>query len=189
MHKATETTGTAAKRPMPGTFRFNLHRSDSGVYPPSGYRAICAAKPISRPDPSTGNRLPETWKHREPMIRSVFRGGQPTRHAKLIKDLKYSRRMTVSADKKRKTTCISASRWSLSGTTRNRTGDTRIFSPLLYQLSYGTILLSYKTRLQMITKLYLFLWHPTFSVRFTTWFTQSFLQRTIPISVSLRVQR
>ena len=26
------------------------------------------------------------------------------------------------------------------GTTRNRTGDTRIFSPLLYQLSYGTII-------------------------------------------------
>ncbi len=26
----------------------------------------------------------------------------------------------------------------LCGTTRNRTGDTRIFSPLLYQLSYGT---------------------------------------------------
>ena len=25
------------------------------------------------------------------------------------------------------------------GSTRNRTGDTRIFSPLLYQLSYGTI--------------------------------------------------
>ena len=25
------------------------------------------------------------------------------------------------------------------GATRNRTGDTRIFSPLLYQLSYGTI--------------------------------------------------
>ena len=29
----------------------------------------------------------------------------------------------------------------LRGTTRNRTGDTRIFSPLLYQLSYGTIIL------------------------------------------------
>ena len=29
----------------------------------------------------------------------------------------------------------------LSGATRNRTGDTRIFSPLLYQLSYGTDLL------------------------------------------------
>ena len=28
---------------------------------------------------------------------------------------------------------------SLRGATRNRTGDTRIFSPLLYQLSYGTI--------------------------------------------------
>ena len=28
-----------------------------------------------------------------------------------------------------------------SGATRNRTGDTRIFSPLLYQLSYGTNLL------------------------------------------------
>ena len=29
----------------------------------------------------------------------------------------------------------------LRGATRNRTGDTRIFSPLLYQLSYGTIVL------------------------------------------------
>ena len=29
----------------------------------------------------------------------------------------------------------------LRGATRNRTGDTRIFSPLLYQLSYGTITL------------------------------------------------
>ena len=28
----------------------------------------------------------------------------------------------------------------LGGATRNRTGDTRIFSPLLYQLSYGTLL-------------------------------------------------
>ena len=28
-----------------------------------------------------------------------------------------------------------------SGATRNRTGDTRIFSPLLYQLSYGTLVL------------------------------------------------
>ncbi len=26
-----------------------------------------------------------------------------------------------------------------SGATRNRTGDTRIFSPLLYHLSYGTV--------------------------------------------------
>ena len=29
------------------------------------------------------------------------------------------------------------------GATRNRTGDTRIFSPLLYQLSYGTISISF----------------------------------------------
>ena len=29
----------------------------------------------------------------------------------------------------------------LCGTTRNRTGDSRIFSPLLYQLSYGTIVI------------------------------------------------
>ena len=29
---------------------------------------------------------------------------------------------------------------SKCGATRNRTGDTRIFSPLLYQLSYGTFL-------------------------------------------------
>ena len=34
-----------------------------------------------------------------------------------------------------------------SGTTRNRTGDTRIFSPLLYQLSYGTILLRFQNEL------------------------------------------
>ena len=32
--------------------------------------------------------------------------------------------------------------FSCCGTTRNRTGDTRIFSPLLYQLSYGTIIVS-----------------------------------------------
>ena len=29
------------------------------------------------------------------------------------------------------------------GATRNRTGDTRIFSPLLYQLSYGTFNISF----------------------------------------------
>ena len=33
---------------------------------------------------------------------------------------------------------IYASQPPLRGATRNRTGDTRIFSPLLYQLSYGT---------------------------------------------------
>ena len=31
----------------------------------------------------------------------------------------------------------------ISGATRNRTGDTRIFSPLLYQLSYGTMFISF----------------------------------------------
>ena len=31
----------------------------------------------------------------------------------------------------------------LSGATRNRTGDTRIFSPLLYHLSYGTVCLAF----------------------------------------------
>ena len=34
----------------------------------------------------------------------------------------------------------------LCGATRNRTGDTRIFSPLLYQLSYGTIVWDCKGR-------------------------------------------
>ncbi len=34
----------------------------------------------------------------------------------------------------------------LSGATRNRTGDTRIFSPLLYQLSYGTIIFCFCNR-------------------------------------------
>ena len=40
-----------------------------------------------------------------------------------------------------------------SGTTRNRTGDTRIFSPLLYQLSYGTILLFAFAKVQQNFKL------------------------------------
>ena len=31
----------------------------------------------------------------------------------------------------------------LRGATGNRTGDTRIFSPLLYQLSYGTMFISF----------------------------------------------
>ena len=35
--------------------------------------------------------------------------------------------------------CIAASGCLSSGTSGNRTSDTRIFSPLLYQLSYGTI--------------------------------------------------
>ena len=33
-----------------------------------------------------------------------------------------------------------------SGVTRNRTGDTRIFSPLLYQLSYDTIALGLRVQ-------------------------------------------
>ena len=31
----------------------------------------------------------------------------------------------------------------MGGATRNRTGDTRIFSPLLYQLSYGTNIIAF----------------------------------------------
>ena len=36
----------------------------------------------------------------------------------------------------------------LSGATGNRTRDTRIFSPLLYQLSYGTLLLKSGAKVQ-----------------------------------------
>ena len=36
---------------------------------------------------------------------------------------------------------ISLDCFTKCGATRNRTGDTRIFSPLLYQLSYGTLLI------------------------------------------------
>ena len=47
---------------------------------------------------------------------------------------------------------------NLCGTTRNRTGDTRIFSPLLYQLSYGTIislatLTAEATRFELVVRL------------------------------------
>ena len=44
------------------------------------------------------------------------------------------------------------------GATRNRTGDTRIFSPLLYQLSYGTLF----SRLRCKDMNYFFI-HKTFS--------------------------
>ncbi len=37
------------------------------------------------------------------------------------------------------------------GATRNRTGDTRIFSPLLYQLSYGTIFVSNRNLSKMFS--------------------------------------
>ena len=36
------------------------------------------------------------------------------------------------------------------GETRNRTGDTRIFSPLLYQLSYLAVLLSVERTLEEV---------------------------------------
>ena len=39
---------------------------------------------------------------------------------------------------------------SSCGATRNRTGDTRIFSPLLYQLSYGTIFLFVSAKVGLI---------------------------------------
>ena len=38
----------------------------------------------------------------------------------------------------------------LSGATRNRTGDTRIFSPLLYQLSYGTSIFMFATNVSRL---------------------------------------
>jgi hypothetical protein len=37
-----------------------------------------------------------------------------------------------------------------SGATRNRTGDTRIFSPLLYQLSYGTSIFMFATNVSRL---------------------------------------
>ena len=36
------------------------------------------------------------------------------------------------------------------GATRNRTGDTRIFSPLLYQLSYGTSIFMFATNVSRL---------------------------------------
>ena len=48
----------------------------------------------------------------------------------------------LTKEKRRKSLICSVlliSTFGSSGATRSRTGDTRIFSPLLYQLSYGTI--------------------------------------------------
>ena len=47
----------------------------------------------------------------------------------------------VGMDKKKISNLLNVNKLEITfcGTTRNRTGDTRIFSPLLYQLSYGTL--------------------------------------------------
>ena len=52
----------------------------------------------------------------------------------------------VLLDKKKTPTLFRGWESFLCGATRNRTGDTRIFSPLLYQLSYGTPLTECKGR-------------------------------------------
>ena len=46
--------------------------------------------------------------------------------------------ITTQQHKTQKAVKISLNCFFVCGATRNRTGDTRIFSPLLYQLSYGT---------------------------------------------------
>ena len=48
----------------------------------------------------------------------------------------------VGMDKKKISNLLNVNKLEITfcGATRNRTGDTRIFSPLLYQLSYGTVL-------------------------------------------------
>ena len=58
----------------------------------------------------------------------------------LTRSVKLKRDPNKSIRKKLLSFQITAS--FLCGATRNRTGDTRIFSPLLYQLSYGTSLIS-----------------------------------------------
>ena len=49
-----------------------------------------------------------------------------------------TRELTVGLRKRKKPQPVSRVRLSVSGQTRARTGDTWIFSPLLYQLSYLT---------------------------------------------------
>ena len=76
--------------------------------------------------------------------------------------------------KKSPAACANRTNERRSGTTRNRTGDTRIFSPLLYQLSYGTIinLLLQTThncylRLQRYTKSFNLQTFPSFFIKKT----------------------
>ena len=52
--------------------------------------------------------------------------------------IKFSAFLPVAGDKNKKSCIETDTAFLLCGATRNRTGDTRIFSPLLYQLSYGT---------------------------------------------------
>ena len=71
------------------------------------------------------------------------------------------------------------------GATENRTRDTRIFSPLLYQLSYGTIIfISFHEKFNLllflsfgITKVSIFSYTPNFSALFFDIF--SFFSRNI----------
>ena len=61
--------------------------------------------------------------------------------------------------------------FSKSGATRNRTGDTRIFSPLLYQLSYGTIV-----SFNLLNYSYLASLPSLLCLSFHCWFTSGFTQ-------------
>ena len=70
----------------------------------------------------------------------MFYDGFPGLTLGLTRSVKLRREPNKSIRKKLLSFQITASFWS--GATRNRTGDTRIFSPLLYQLSYGTSLIA-----------------------------------------------
>ena len=71
-----------------------------------------------------------------------------------------------------------------SGATRNRTGDTRIFSPLLYQLSYGTNIYVRLTFIKRVQRYTLFSYLQTFSQKIFNLFSCSY--RNILIITTLQ---
>ncbi len=118
----------------PSARRFGLRFKQSGKNkskPPAPYhRRLSRSRPSThtRPRPVTSN-----GKQRKQ--------GRPTNLLPpLPENLLFGENTkTVTIEKRLSEIRQTASFRSESGTTRNRTGDTRIFSPLLYQLSYGTI--------------------------------------------------
>ena len=68
----------------------------------------------------------------------------------------------------------------MCGTTRNRTGDTRIFSPLLYQLSYGTDIFRFCECKGMNN----FLFHQMFSKKNIIFFEKTYFSGFQPCAFS-----
>ena len=135
--------------PHPTRFRSEAAHSRRRLRPPGGSGSVSnRAEKTNRSRPAPYHRRlsrsrPSTHTRPRPVTSNgkQRKQGRPTNLLPpLPENLLFGENTkTVTIEKRLSEIRQTASFRSGSGTTRNRTGDTRIFSPLLYQLSYGTI--------------------------------------------------